>query len=317
MSNHEYLADPVEVDLRNDLGEQIGTEDAMLSFMVGYGIPLAVMAYGKLIDSSGGKQYSAALNHFKAAQRTNFTYGLDNAISINDSKRVQDFLKAHAEGKFKALFKSVETMIEDRTIKLNLKNDVDSIAAFIAEDIKRYPELRPVFNFKIEAPLVNTNDPVNYDKLISLLDEMIYDSKYGPWNALTKGWERTKDRIENLYKILTSTLTGATVKNTFDIHYNSKTISNLSMIEAKFSDGSFLKRKNKQLDSFFIKLMPHFSKDAREAKKTIAKFYSDVAEIYKEIIHSNKVISNTALGNINKYQEEIIKLTKSKDFKIR
>lgn len=317
MSYLEHLADPVDIDLRASVDTVISTESPALAFLVGYGIPIAVMAYGKLVDSSGGKQYSRALDNFKAAQKNNFTYGLPDAIPTNNTKMVADYLKSHADTKYKGLFKAVRNMIEERNISLNLKNDPNAIAAFIAEDIKRYPELRPSFNFKTESSIINTNNAVYYDKIISMLDEMLYDSKYGPWNALTKGWERTKDRIENLYSILNDHVKEGTVRDSFDIKYDSKNISNLAMIETRFSDRSFFKRKNHQLDSFFVKLFPHFSKDAKDAKKLIAKFYSDVADIYNELIHSNKLIANTALGHINDYQEELIKLTKSKDFKIR
>lgn len=317
MAAFEHIQDPIEIDIRGPVNNVVSNEDPATAFLVGYGIPLAIMAYGKLADSSGGKQYSRALSNFKDAQKTNFRYGIEDAIAVSDTKKVIQYLVQHSDTKYKAIFKAVSDMINERNIHLNLKDDKNVIAAFIAEDMKRYPELRPSFTFRTESSIINTNNAVYYDKTISLLDEMIYDAKYGPWNALTKGWERTKDRVANLYTILTDQVKEGTVRDTFDIKYDSKNISMLSMIEARFSDHSFFKRKNHQLDSFFIRILPHFSKDAKDAKKLIAKFYGDVADIYKELINSNKLIANTALGHINTYQEELIKLTKSKDFKIR
>lgn len=298
------------------ISDVVSEESAMV--LASLGIRVALMAFAKLWDSTGQAQYSKGIKLHREAQTNNFTYGLDNAIPITDKTKVAQYLAEHADGKFKAVFKTVRDLIHAKDIHLALKDETKVVAEFIAEDLAKYPHIREEFHFTADEGIINTSVATNYDKFSGLLAQVIWDKNYAPWNALVKDWKTVENRVQSLYKVLHEQIQTMTTPQEFSINYSAKNLSALSLIESQFSDSSFFKRKSLAVDSLLFKhILPSLSAENKQAKEKIAQFYKDVSDICKEVVKSNNIIANEGIKLINKYHEEVIKLTSSKDFKIR
>lgn len=298
------------------INDVVSEESAFV--LAGLGLRVAFVAFAKLWDSTGQAQYSRGIKLHKEAQVESFKYGLDGAIVITDKTKVAQYLVAHAEDKFKGVFEAVRNLIDNKDLSLKVNNDNKAIAEFIAQDLSKYPNIRDQFVFKINEPILNTSVATNYDKFTSVLGQILWDRNYGPWNALIKNWATVENRIQSLQKVLHDSLTSMTVRNEVTIDYSNKNLSALSLIESQYSDTSFFKRKTLAVNGWLVKsILPALSSENAKAKEQIGNFYGTVADICKEVIKSNTVIANDGIKLINKYHEEIIKLTKSKDFKIR
>lgn len=319
-SRQDNLENDNNVDYENTdavvITDVISEESAMV--LAGLGIRVALMAFAKLWDSTGQAQYSKGIKLHREAQTNNFTYGLDNAIPITDKTKVAQYLAEHADGKFKAVFKTVRDLIHAKDIHLALKDETKVVAEFIAEDLAKYPHIREEFHFTADEGIINTSVATNYDKFSGLLAQVIWDKNYAPWNALVKDWKTVENRVQSLYKVLHEQIQTMTTPQEFSINYSAKNLSALSLIESQFSDSSFFKRKSLAVDSLLFKhILPSLSAENKQAKEKIAQFYKDVSDICKEVVKSNNIIANEGIKLINKYHEEVIKLTSSKDFKIR
>lgn len=286
--------------------------------LAGLGIRLAVMAFAKLWDSTGQKHYSRGIKLHREAQKNSFKYGLETAIKTSDKTSVAQYLNEHADGKFKALFNSVKDLINKKDISLMLKDDNKSIAQFIADDIAAYPHIRTSFRFKVDEAIVNTSEATNYDKFTGTVQKIILDKNYGPFNALIKDWSTVENRVQSLYKVVHDLLNTMIVRDELVIDYSEKNLSALSLIESQFSDRSFFTRKSLAFDGWIVSnILPALTSENAVAKEKIGQFYKDVADTCKEVVASNNVVAGDGIRLINKYHEEIINLTKSKDFKIR
>lgn len=319
-SRQENAEDNANPDYENTdavvITDVISEESAMI--LAGLGIRVALMAFAKLWDSTGQAQYNKGIKLHREAQANNFTYGLDNAIPITDKAKVAQYLAEHADGKFKAVFKTVRDLIHAKDIHLALKDETKVVAEFIAEDLAKYPHIRDEFHFTADEGIINTSVATNYDKFSGLLAQVLWDKNYAPWNALVKDWKTVENRVQSLYKVLHEQIQTMTTPQEFSINYSAKNLSALSLIESQFSDTSFFKRKSLALDSLLFKhVLPSLSSENKQAKEKIAQFYKDVSDICKEVVKSNNIIANEGIKLINKYHEEVIKLTSSKDFKIR
>ncbi len=319
-SRQDNLENDNNVDYENTdavvITDVISEESGMV--LAGLGIRVALMAFAKLWDSTGQEQYSKGIKLHREAQTNNFTYGLDNAIPITDKTKVAQYLAEHADGKFKAVFKAVRDLIHAKDIHLALKDETKVVAEFIAEDLAKYPHIREEFHFTADEGIINTSVATNYDKFSGLLAQVIWDKNYAPWNALVKDWKTVENRVQSLYKVLHEQIQTMTTPQEFSINYSAKNLSALSLIESQFSDSSFFKRKSLAVDSLLFKhILPSLSAENKQAKEKIAQFYKDVSDICKEVVKSNNIIANEGIKLINKYHEEVIKLTSSKDFKIR
>lgn len=301
----------------NNIEDNVVSQE-VLPVLATLGIRIALLAFGKLWDSSGQKHYSQGIKLHKEAQMNGFKYGLENAIKTTDKTKVTQYLIQHADGKFKAIFGTVKDLINKRDISLMIKDDVNSIAQFIAEDIASYPNIRNTFNFKVDEAIINTSDATNYDKFTGTVQKIILDKSYGPWNALINDWTTVENRVQSLYKVVHEQLNSMVVRGELNIDYSQKNLSALSLIESQYSDTSFFKRKSLTVDSWIVrKILPALTSDNAKAKEKIGEFYKDVADICKEVVTSNKIVADGGIRLINKYHEELINLSKSKDFKIR
>lgn len=289
-----------------------------IPLIAGFGVRIAVMAFAKLWDSSGQKHYSRGIKLHREAQKNSFKYGLESAIKITDKTSVAQYLNAHAEDKFKNLFNSVRDLINKKDLSLMLKNDNQAIAQFIAEDIASYPHIRSTFKFKVDEALVNTSVATNYDKFTGTVQKIILDKNYGPFNAVLKDWSTVENRVQSLYKVVHDLLNTMVVRDELSIEYTEKNLSALSLIESQFSDRSFFQRKSLAFDGWIVSnILPALTSENAQAKEKIGEFYKDVADTCKEVVSSNNIVAGDGIRLINKYHEEIINLTKSKDFKIR
>lgn len=301
----------------NHIEYDVVSEEA-IPVLAGLGIRLAILTFGKLWDSSGQKHYSKGIKLHNEAQKNSFKYGLENAIKTSDKAKVTQYLIEHADGKFKAIFNSVKDLINKRDISLMVKDDTATIAQFIAEDIATYPNIRGSFRFKVDEAIINTSEATNYDKFTGTVQKIILDKNYGPWNALINDWSTVENRVQSLYKVVHEQLNAMITRNELVIDYSKKNLSALSLIESQYSDTSFFKRKGLAVDSWIVsKILPALTSENAKAKEKIGEFYKDVADTCKEVVSSNKIVADGGIRLINKYHEELINLSKSKDFKIR
>lgn len=296
----------------------ISQEEAVAMTMVGLGIRIAFMTFAKLWDSTGQKHYSRGIKLHHDAQKNSFKYGLETAIKISDKTKVAQYLNEHADGKFKQIFNSVKDLINNRDLSLMLKNDNKTIAQFIAEDIAAYPHIRTTFRFKVDEAIVNTSEATNYDKFTGTVQKILLDKNYGPINALIKDWSTVENRVQSLYKVVHDLLNTMIVRDELVIDYSEKNLSALSLIESQFSDRSFFNRKTLEVDGWIVRnILPALTSENAAAKEKIGQFYKDVANTCKEVVSSNNVVAGSGIRLITKYHEELINLSKSKDFKIR
>lgn len=323
LRNFEMYLDDADIAVANLSLEELGltiSEEASfnpLSF-----IQTVITIYNwiqRIKDSSGKKEYYRASKLFKSAQKANFKYGLENAIKISDKNAVISYLLTHREDKFKQLFKSVEKLVDNSEYTLQgTTNDPRGIAKFIADDMANYPKLRDNYTFKIKEPILNTMDSTSYDKLNSLLLNAFVKTGAAPFLAPFSGWENIELRFESMLKTADELVKSSTARNTVSLNYTSRNIATLAMTELDFNSTSYDARSTGELGKVIIKYLTiAFSKEAWNSKRVIATQMDIFLGLSKEIVKANKELVANCIGPVNKYTEELIKLTDSKDFKIR
>lgn len=275
--------------------------------------------YKRFQDSSGQGTYRQAMKLFNSTNNATFKYGIENAISIKDTKAVANYLLEHREDKFKQLFKAVDRMVDGGHYKLQgVGKTPEQYAKFIAEDIANYPNIRSQFTFSVPEPIINTLDSRTYDKVNSLLFNTFAKSGFAPFLAPFTGWGAIEKRFESVIKTLNELILSSSATKTVSLEYTPRNISTLSLTEFDFNTTSFDGRwegyKTKMITKF---LSTALSKEGWSAKSKIATQMDLMIQTTKELIRANNELTENVMTPVNKYFEEIIELTKSDDFKIK
>lgn len=275
--------------------------------------------YKRFQDSRGKQIYREGSKLFIKAQKAKFKYGMPNAISIGDKKAVSSYLLAHREDKYKQLFKTVESLADGSLYKLQgLNNKPETIANFIAEDIANYPNMRSAFTFSVPDPIINTLDSRTYDKINSLLVNTFSKSNYAPFLSVFTGWSSIENRFDSVIKTLNELIQQSTASKQIVFEYTQRNIATLSLSEFDFNVTSF----DNRLDGYIVKGVTRFltiatSAEGWSAKSKVPDQIDIFINVTKELIRANTELTSDIVKPINKYFEELIKLTESDDFKAR
>ena len=282
-------------------------------------ISMLIKGYGKFKDSTGFFEYRKAMKLLKEIQTISIkNYGDSNAILVTDKKAVTGYLISHKDDKFKKLFKSVEDLIDEREIQLNIENHEQVIANMIADHLKMLPNTAD-FKFKFKGKLLDTSKSENFDRIVMLFRHTLESGKYSLMNIiLSAGWEDFNNRIQAIYKNLYDSIVDLSANGELVWNYDNKNISALYMIENQLSNTSYMEKSHARLKAWLTSnLIPSFGSKATDAKKEVSKVFVAVSDAINEMIESNEIVAGKALKNINSYYEELIKVANGKDFKAR
>lgn len=296
------------------VNDTVSTEDIGSTIIGG-----ALRLFGKIKDSTGFFEYRKAMKLFQELQKAKvLNYGGDNAIPVTKVKMVADYLKEHANDEFKSIFKAVDKLLSENDIPMVGENNIEWIANFIAKDLAKLPETT-TFTFQHKGELIDTTIPENFDNLMMLFRHTIESGKYSLMNIILAGnWVDFNERIQATYKNMYDTLVKVRAKDTITWNYSSKRISTLYMIENQLSNSSYFEKGGNKIKAWLTEnLIPSFGNKSKQAKDDVAEVFRKISDIINELIKSNDIIAGKALGNINEYYEELIKLSKSKHFKAR